>query len=143
MNNFYFPFDNTIKKAEEALEKIKIEIKDEVTDEICEKCGRNMVIKVGRYGKFLACPGFPECRNAKPIVEELGVKCPKCGSKILIKKTRKGKKYYACEKSPDCDFVSWDKLIAENCPQCGSYMIEKNGRKICANKNCISSLEKV
>jgi len=122
------------------LEKIKIE--DEVTDQICEKCGRNMVIKIGRYGKFLACPGFPECRNAKPIIQELGVPCPKCGSKVLIKKTRKNRNYYVCEKNPDCDFISWDKPLNEVCKQCGSYMIEKNNRKLCSNKDCTLSKSK-
>lgn len=134
LKDFYFPFDKTVQIAESKIDKIKI--KDEPTDVICEKCGRNMVIKMGRYGKFLACPGFPDCKNAKPILQEIETKCPKCGSKIYIKKTRKGKNYYVCEKNPKCDFISWNKPLDEKCPKCGSFMIEKGKKKACSNENC-------
>jgi len=138
MKEFYDPFAVVLSEAESQIGNI--EIKDEVTDEICEKCGRNMVIKQGRFGKFLACPGFPECRNARPILEDAGVKCPKCGSRVLIKKTRKGKKYYGCEKNPECDFMTWDKPSEETCEKCGSFMTEKtSGKKKqlkCSNESC-------
>ncbi len=138
MRNFYDPFSEEIKKAEKEVEKIKVA--DEVSDVICEKCGRNMVYKMGRFGKFLACPGFPECRNAKPIVKETGAACPKCGAKILEKKSQRGKKYYGCEKNPTCDFMSWDMpLSKESCPKCGGLLLQKNGRAqkiVCYNEEC-------
>ena len=122
------------------MEKLeKIEIKDEESDVVCEKCGRKMVIKVGRYGKFLACPGYPECNNAKPYYESADVDCPKCGGKVLKKKSKKGRTYYGCEHNPECDFVSWDKPAKEKCPQCGAYMVEK-GRNpvklVCSDQQC-------
>lgn len=138
MKEFYDPFAVVLSEAESQIGNI--EIKDEVTDEICEKCGRNMVIKQGRFGKFLACPGFPECRNARPILEDAGVKCPKCGSRVLVKKTRKGKKYYGCEKNPECDFMTWDKPSEVTCEKCGSFMTEKSSGKKkqlkCSNESC-------
>ncbi|MGI6669487.1 MAG: type I DNA topoisomerase [Acetivibrionales bacterium] len=138
LREFYEPFIETLKEAETKIGNI--DIPDEETDIICEKCGRNMVIKIGRYGKFLACPGFPECRNARPIMEEAGVACPKCGSKVMIKKTRKGRKYLGCEKNPDCDFMTWDMPAGENCPQCGSFMVKKySGKKAtvrCSSEGC-------
>lgn len=134
LKDFYFPFNKTVEIAESKIDKV--EIKDEPTDVICDKCGRNMVIKIGRYGKFLACPGFPECKNAKPIFEEIETNCPKCGSKIFAKKTRRGKKYYVCEKNPECSFISWDKPLNEKCTKCGSFMIEKGKKKVCSNKDC-------
>lgn len=138
IRRFYPVFEHDMKNAEDKLSKI--EIKDEVTDVICEKCGRNMVIKYGRYGKFLACPGFPECSNAKPFFEDAGVACPECGGKILIKKTKKGRKYFGCEHNPDdCTFVSWNRPVEEKCPQCGSYMVEKgtkNTKIVCSNEKC-------
>lgn len=134
VDEFYQPFSKTLSKAEEEIGKI--EIKDEVSDVICEKCGRHMVYKMGRFGKFLACPGFPECRNAKPIIVETGVPCPKCGGMILEKKSKRGKLYYGCEKNPECDFMLWDKPINETCPKCGSLMVTKGGKKICSNKEC-------
>ena len=94
-------------------------MEDEVTDVVCEECGRHMVIKYGPHGRFLACPGFPECRNTKPYLEKIGVACPKCGKDIVLRKTKKGRKYYGCENNPDCDFMSWQKPSAERCPQCG------------------------
>jgi len=138
MQSFYPPFSKVLEEAEEKIGNV--EIPDEVTDEICEKCGRNMVIKMSRYGKFLACPGFPECRNAKPIVEDTGVTCPKCGGKVYIKKSRKGKKYLGCENNPTCDFMSWDKHSKETCPKCGNFLLQKySGKKInykCSNEEC-------
>lgn len=138
MKDFYAPFAETLKEAETSIGHV--DIPDEVTDIQCEKCGRNMVIKNGRFGKFLACPGFPECRNARPILEEAGVNCPKCGSKVLIKKTRKGRKYLGCENNPTCSFMTWDMPAGENCPNCGSFMVKKYaGKKVtlkCSNENC-------
>lgn len=138
LRDFYPQF---IKAVEDAQEKLsKIEIKDEVTDVLCEKCGRNMVIKYGRYGKFLACPGFPECENAKPFFEEAGVSCPKCGGKVLIKKTKKGRRYYGCENGPDCEFMSWNKPTGSLCPKCGGYLVEKGGARnmkiACSSAEC-------
>ncbi len=138
LREFYGPFSQQLQKAEKELEKIKVA--DEVSDVICEKCGRNMVYKMGRFGKFLACPGFPECRNAKPITKETGADCPKCGGKILEKKSQRGKKYYGCEHNPGCDFMSWDEPVAkEPCPKCGGLLLKKNGRAqkmVCYNENC-------
>ena len=138
ISDFYAPFMKTLEKAEDEIGKI--EIKDEVSDVKCEKCGRMMVYKMGRFGKFLACPGFPECRNAKPIVKETGVNCPKCGGKILIKKTKRGKDYYGCEHNPECDFMVWDKPLNKKCPKCGSIMLEKRSRgkviEYCSNEEC-------
>lgn len=138
IRDFYPDFKKSVENAAEKLEKI--EIKDEETDIICEKCGRNMVIKYGRYGKFLACPGFPECQNAKPYFEEAGVNCPECGGKVLIKKTKRGRIYYGCEHNGDgCDFMSWNKPTGEKCPECGAFLEEK-GRKnpkiVCSNEKC-------
>lgn len=138
IKNFYDQFVPVLKEAEEKIGNI--EVPDEVTDEICEKCGRNMVVKMGRYGKFLACPGFPECRNAKPILEDAGVVCPKCKGKVYIKKTKKGKKYLGCENNPECDFMTWDKPSGKNCPKCGSFLTKKySGKKAqfkCSNEQC-------
>lgn len=138
MKEFYEPFAKTLKEAESRIENI--EIPDEVTDVICEKCGRNMVIKMGRYGKFLACPGFPECRNAKPILEEAGVNCPLCGGRVLIKKTKTKKSYLGCENYPECNFMSWDMPSGEMCPECGNFMVKKySGKKltlVCSNEKC-------
>ena len=138
IRDFYPDFKKSVENAAEKLEKI--EIKDEETDIICEKCGRNMVIKYGRYGKFLACPGFTECQNAKPYFEEAGVNCPECGGKVLIKKTKRGRIYYGCEHNGDgCDFMSWNKPTGEKCPECGAFLEEK-GRKnpkiVCSNEKC-------
>lgn len=138
IRDFYPDFKKSVENAAEKLEKI--EIKDEETDIACEKCGRNMVIKYGRYGKFLACPGFPECQNAKPYFEEAGVNCPECGGKVLIKKTKRGRIYYGCEHNGDgCDFMSWNKPTGEKCPECGAFLEEK-GRKnpkiVCSNEKC-------
>ncbi len=134
VSNFYPDLDEAVKKAEEELAQVKVE--DEVTDVICDQCGRNMVVKYGPHGKFLACPGFPECRNTKPYLEKIGVPCPQCGKEIVIKKTKKGRRYYGCENNPDCDFMSWSKPTAKKCPQCGSYMVEKGNKLVCADENC-------
>ena len=137
IREFYPPFHQEVLDAAEKLEKV--DIQDEVTDIICEKCGRNMVIKYGRYGKFVACPGFPECHNAKPFYEDAKVACPECGGRILIKKTKKGRKYFGCENHPECEFMSWNKPTGEKCPRCGSYMEEKgkkNTKIVCSNVQC-------
>ncbi len=134
IENFYPDLDQAVKTAEKELETVKIE--DEVTDVICEECGRNMVIKYGPHGKFLACPGFPECRNTKPYLEKIGVKCPKCGKDIVIRKTKKGRRYYGCEDNPECDFMSWQKPSAKKCPKCGGYMVEKGSKLVCMNAEC-------
>ncbi|MDO5112152.1 MAG: type I DNA topoisomerase [Clostridia bacterium] len=138
IQDFYTPFEATIEKAEKTIEKVVI--KDEVSDIPCEKCGAMMVYKMGRFGKFLACPNFPECRNTKAIVEKIGVPCPKCGAEIIKRKSKRGKVFYGCEKYPDCDFVSWDRPTADKCPQCGAMMVQKLGQHggytICSNKEC-------
>ena len=138
IGDFYGPFSMTLKEAEDKIGNI--EIKDEETDVICEKCGRNMVIKMGRFGKFLACPGFPECRNTKAIIEEAGVSCPKCEGKVLVKKTRKGRRYLGCENNPTCDFMTWNMASEEKCATCGSFMMKKrSGKKetlICSKEGC-------
>ena len=134
IRNFYPDLDAAVKAAEAELEKVKIE--DEVTDVVCEQCGRHMVIKYGPHGRFLACPGFPECRNTKPYFEKIGVACPKCGKDIVLKKTKKGRKYYGCENNPECDFMSWQKPSKIPCPQCGGYMVEKGNKLVCADEQC-------
>ena len=134
VSNFYPDLEEAVQIAEKELEKVKIE--DEVTDVICDLCGRNMVIKYGPHGRFLACPGFPDCRNTKPYLEKIGVECPKCGKDIVLKKTKKGRKYYGCEDNPDCDFMSWQKPSKEKCPDCGGYMVEKGSKLVCADKQC-------
>ncbi len=133
LRNFYPDLDEAVNEAEAKLDKV--EIADEVTDVICDQCGRNMVIKYGPHGKFLACPGFPECRNTKPYLEKAGVKCPKCGQEVVIRRTRKGRRYYGCE-NQDCDFMSWQKPSNQRCPQCGSFMIEKGSKLVCSGDNC-------
>ena len=140
ISNFYPDLKEAVEKAEKELETVKIE--DEVTDVVCEECGRNMVIKYGPHGKFLACPGFPECRNTKPYLEKIGVACPKCGKDIVLKKTKKGRKYYGCENNPDCDFMSWQKPSKVPCPQCGGYMVEKGNKLVCADEQCGYVMEK-
>lgn len=133
IENFYPDLDEAVKKAEKDLESIKIE--DEKTDIICENCGRNMVIKYGPHGKFLACPGFPECHNTKPYLEKAGVKCPKCGGEVVILRTKKGRRYYGCD-NQECDFMSWNRPSEKKCPACGSYMVEKGNKLVCSDDNC-------
>ena len=134
VSNFYPDLKEAVERAEKDLEKVKIE--DEVTDVVCEECGRNMVVKYGPHGKFLACPGFPDCRNTKPYLEKTGIKCPLCGKEVVIKKTKKGRKYYGCENNPECEFMSWQKPSAKPCPKCGGYMVEKGNKLACANEQC-------
>ena len=138
LSDFYGPFEKTLENAEAKIEKV--EIKDEVSDVPCDKCGAMMVYKLGRYGRFLACPNFPECRNTKAIQIEIDAPCPKCGGKLLQKTSRKGRKFYGCERYPECDFVSWDMPVREKCPKCGSYMTLAHTKKgdfyVCANENC-------
>ena len=134
IENFYAVIESAVEVAQKELESVKIE--DEVTDVICEQCGRNMVIKYGPHGKFLACPGFPECKNTKPYLEKVGVPCPVCGKEVVLRKTKKGRKYYGCEDNPDCDFMSWQKPSKEKCPRCGNYMVEKGNKLCCSNEQC-------
>ena len=134
IRNFYPDLEEAVEIAEKELEEVKIE--DEVTDVICEECGRNMVIKYGPHGKFLACPGFPECRNTKPYLEKIGVPCPVCGKEVVIRKTKKGRKYYGCEDNPECEFMSWQKPSSKKCPECGGYMVEKGNKLVCADEKC-------
>ena len=134
VRNFYPDLCEAVEEAKETLETVHIA--DEESDELCELCGRRMVIKYGPHGKFLACPGFPECRNTKPYFEKTGIACPKCGKEVVIKKTKKGRKFYGCEGNPECDFISWQKPSKEKCPECGSYMVEKGNKLACSNEQC-------
>lgn len=134
VENFYPDLDEAVKTAQKTLESIKIA--DEVSDVVCDICGRNMVIKYGPHGKFLACPGFPDCKNTKPYLEKIGVPCPKCGSEVVIKKTKKGRRFYGCENNPECDFMSWQKPSLEKCPKCGGYMVERGSKLVCAGEQC-------
>ena len=134
VSNFYPDLDEAVKVAEKELQEV--DIKDEVSDEVCELCGKQMVIKYGPHGRFLACPGFPECRNTKPYFEKIGVECPKCGKDIVMKKTKKGRKYYGCIGNPECDFMVWQKPSKEKCPKCGSLMLYKGNKLACMDENC-------
>ncbi|OPY59059.1 MAG: DNA topoisomerase 1 [Pelotomaculum sp. PtaU1.Bin035] len=139
LDKFYDPFIRTLEKAEKEIGHVRVA--DEVTDEVCEQCGRNMVIKMGRYGKFLACPGFPECRNTRPLLEPTGVKCPRCDGELVARRSKKGRKFFGCSRYPECDFITWDQPSKTKCPECGDLMVEKKGagKKInlrCINKNC-------
>lgn len=142
VRNFYPDLKHDVDEAEKELEKV--DIQDEVTDIVCENCGRNMVIKYGPHGRFLACPGFPECRNTKPYYEKIGVACPKCGKEVVLKKTKKGRKYYGCENNPECDFMSWQKPSNKKCPVCGNYMVEKGNKLLCSQETCgyVEQMEK-
>ena len=144
LDNFYEPFQDTMEKAEKEIGHVQVT--DEVTDEICELCGRNMVKKFGRFGKFLACPGFPECRNTKPLLEPTGVKCPRCEGELVIRRSKKGRKFFGCNQYPKCEFVTWDQPSKTNCPHCGDMMVEKRaaGKNIvlkCINENCSQGLD--
>ena len=134
IENFYPDLEAAVEKAETELEQVKIE--DEVTDVICEECGRIMVFKYGPHGKFLACPGFPDCRNTKPYLEKIGVPCPVCGKDVVIRKTKKGRRYYGCEDNPECEFMSWQKPSTKKCPRCGKYMLEKGNKLVCSDEQC-------
>ena len=144
LREFYIPFEDTLKKAEDAIGEV--ELPEEVTDIPCEKCGRMMVVKQGRFGKFLACPGFPECRNAKPLLRNTGVSCPKCGGKIVARKSRRGRAFYGCDRYPDCDYTTWDEPQQERCKVCGAFMQKhryRSGRTVlyCSNEACTSRID--
>ena len=132
--NFYPDLEEAVQKAEQELDQV--EIAEEESDVTCENCGRKMVIKYGPHGKFLACPGFPDCRNTKPYYERIGVKCPLCGGELVLRRTRKGRRYYGCENSPECDFISWGRPVEQKCPKCGSYMIQRGSHIVCTGENC-------
>ena len=134
VRNFYPDLKEAVDKAESELDRVKVA--DEESDVICENCGRRMVIKYGPHGKFLACPGFPECRNTKPFLEKIGVKCPECGGEIVLKRTKKGRRYFGCENNPECNFISWTKPSGKTCPKCGKYMTEKGPNLVCSDPNC-------
>ena len=134
ISNFYPDLDEAVKNAEKELAEVTIA--DEVSDEVCEQCGRQMVIKYGPHGRFLACPGFPDCRNTKPYFEKIGVACPKCGKDVVLKKTKKGRKYYGCIDNPECDFMVWQKPTTEKCPECGSILLEKGNKLVCMDEKC-------
>lgn len=139
LDNFYGDFKETLKKAKEDMKDVKIKVQEEETDIVCEKCGRKMVVKMGRYGKFIACPGYPECKNVKNFVESIGVKCPKCGGDVIVKKSKRGRIFYGCNNYPDCDFVSWAEPTNERCPQCGGVLYKKKGKTpklYCASEGC-------
>ena len=140
IENFYPDLDEAVKEAEQKLEHVQI--RDEESDEICEVCGRRMVIKYGPHGRFLACPGFPECKNTKPYFEKIGVACPKCGKDIVMKKTKKGRKYYGCINNPECDFMVWQKPSKIRCSKCGSLMLEKGAKLVCMNEECGNIIDK-
>ena len=138
MREFYEPFIQTVEKADAQIEKVKIP--DEVSDVVCDKCGAMMVYKNGKFGRFLACPNYPNCRNTKPIIEKIDVPCPKCGAAILKRRSKKGNTFYGCERYPDCDFTSWNPLVKQVCPKCGGYMVQKRGRNgtfiACGDPKC-------
>lgn len=141
ISNFYPDLEEAVNRAKEELESVTIA--DEVTEEVCELCGRNMVIKYGPHGKFLACPGFPDCKNTKPYLEKIGVPCPKCGREVVVKKTKKGRRFYGCEANPECDFMSWQKPSTQKCPKCGTYMVEKGSKLLCMNESCGYTMNKI
>ena len=134
VSNFYPDLEAAVDKAEKELDQV--EIADELSDEFCDNCGRQMVIKYGPHGRFLACPGFPECRSTKPYFEKIGVACPKCGKDIVLKKTKKGRKYYGCIDNPECDFMVWQKPVEDRCDRCGSIMLQKGNKLVCADEKC-------
>jgi len=139
VSNFYGPFQELLKDADQKIGTI--ELAEEVSEEKCDKCGRNLVVKVGRYGKFLACPGFPDCRTTKPLLEDTGVSCSLCGGKIVLRRTRKGRKFYGCSNYPECEFVSWNKPTNVTCPKCGNLLVEKttknkNVKLVCSTRGC-------
>ncbi len=139
LHTFYDEFSQTLQKAKEAMDGVKIQLEEDKTDIICELCGRQMVVKTGRYGRFIACPGYPECKNIKKIIHETGAECPKCGGSVVVKKTKKGRVFYGCKEYPNCDFVSWDEPAMEKCPQCGKTLLKKKGKKpklYCVTPEC-------
>ena len=139
LDEFYADFAETLKKAEEAMEGKRVKVPDEETDEVCDLCGKKMVIKYGPYGKFIACSGFPECKNTKKIIQETKGICPLCGKKILVKKSKKGRSFYGCEGFPDCNFMTWNEPVEEKCPQCNNTLFrkgKKNGKLVCEKPGC-------
>ena len=139
LSGFYDGFSKELATAEKDMEGEHLKVPDEETDVVCELCGRNMVIKNGRFGKFLACPGYPECKNTKKIVDETPGKCPECGSDLIGRKGKKGKKFYGCSSYPNCKFISWDEPVSDKCPQCGNTMFVKKGKAAqmyCAKEGC-------
>ena len=142
LENFYGRFSTTLSKAEKKLDGTKIKVPDVESDVVCDKCGKKMVVKSGRFGKFLACPGYPQCKNTKPIVTEMPGSCPKCGAKILQLKSKSGHKFFGCETGKSCGFMTWDEPTAENCPNCGKTLFKKSGKLYCATENCGFEKEK-
>ena len=137
LHEFFDEFDKNLQKVKAEMKDVKIQLDEDVTDIPCEKCGRMMVVKVGRYGKFLACPGYPECKNAKPLVTKTNAKCPKCGGEVIEKKSKKGYTFYGCSNWPDCDFMTWDKPTDETCPECGKSLFKrKGGLTVCLGEGC-------
>ena len=136
IDDFYKGFAKSLEDAEKNMEGKRVKVEDIPTDEICEKCGRPMVIKSGRYGKFVACSGFPECRNAHPLVKDTGGICPECGGHMLVRKSAKGRIYYGCSNYPKCNFMTWDEPVPEKCPQCGQTLFKKKGQLYCAKEGC-------
>ena len=139
LHRFYEGFDKSVQKAKKEMDGVKIHLKEDETDEVCEKCGKPMVIKVGRYGKFMACSGYPECKNVKKIINDTGAKCPKCGGKIIQRKSKRGRVFYGCSEYPNCDFVSWDPPSKETCPVCGKTLLQKKGKDkllYCVTEGC-------
>ncbi len=137
LHSFYGDFEQTLQKAKEEMQGVKIQLKEDQTDIPCEKCGRMMVVKTGRFGKFLACPGYPECKNTKPYVVETGAVCPKCGGKVISRKSKRGYTFFGCEKWPECDFMTWDKPTGEKCPKCGKSLFKSKGNMLtCLDENC-------
>ena len=137
LHTFYDGFEDTLQKAKDDMSGVKIQLQEDVTDIPCEKCGRMMVVKVGRFGKFLACPGYPECKNTKPFVVQTNAKCPVCGGKVIEKKSKKGYTFYGCDNYPDCNFMTWDKPTDEICPDCGKSLFKrKGGLLVCLNEGC-------
>ncbi|MCL5045705.1 MAG: DNA topoisomerase, partial [Actinobacteria bacterium] len=135
LEEFYGPFSQTLQAAEEEIGEV--ELPEEVSDVPCEKCGRMMVVKYGRFGKFLACPGFPECRSTKPIVEKTGVFCPKCGGEVVERKSKKGRKFYGCGNYPNCDFVTWYKPVQHQCPECGAFLVQRRNKEEGLHYRCV------
>lgn len=139
LEDFYGDFSKTLETAEEKMEGKRVKVPDEETDIVCDQCGRNMVIKIGRYGRFLACPGFPECKNTKKIVQETAGSCPLCGNKIILKKSKRGRSFYGCNAYPDCNFMTWNVPTEEKCPQCGCTLFQKGGKSgtlVCEKPGC-------
>ncbi|MEE0856696.1 MAG: type I DNA topoisomerase [Ruminococcus sp.] len=139
LDSFYGDFEKTLKDAKAEMEGVKLKLKEDETDIVCEKCGRKMVVKVGRYGKFIACPGYPECKNIKKYVEKTGTVCPKCGGDVIVKHTKTKRVFYGCANYPECDFVSWNEPTNEKCPNCGEILYKKKGKKpvlFCAKEGC-------